>query len=137
MQRTLAIIKPDAVSRNLAGRIISRIETSGFRILAMRLVRLSKAEAEGFYAVHRQQPFFASLTDYMSSGPCIGMVLEKEDAIAAWRKLTGATNPAEAEEDTIRKDFGENIERNSVHGSDGPETAAFEIPYFFSHLDLV
>ena len=137
MERTLAIIKPDAVRRNLVGRIISRIETSGFHIRAMRLLRLTKGEAEGFYAVHRERPFFPSLTDFMSSGPCLAMVLEKENAIAEWRDLMGATDPVEAEEGTIRKDFAENIERNSVHGSDGPETAAFETAYFFRALDCV
>ncbi|MFQ5692360.1 MAG: nucleoside-diphosphate kinase [Nitrospinota bacterium] len=137
MERTLAIIKPDAVGRGLVGRILSRVETAGFRVRAMRLLRLSKGDAEGFYAVHRERPFFAGLTDYMSSGPCVAMILEKEDAISAWRELMGATNPAEAEEGTIRKDFGENIERNCVHGSDAPETAAFETAYFFSRLDLV
>jgi len=136
MQRTFAIIKPDAVGRNIAGRIIARIEEQGFRIVAMKRLRLSQAQAEGFYAVHRGKPFFASLAAYMTSGPCVALVLEKENAIADWRKLMGATNPANAEPGTIRKDFAESLERNSVHGSDAPETAAYEIPYFFSALEI-
>ena len=136
MQRTFAIIKPDAVGRNLTGRIIARIEEQGFRIIALKRLRLSQAQAEGFYAVHRGKPFFASLAAYMTSGPCVAMVLEKENAIADWRKLMGATNPANAEPGTIRKDFAESLERNSVHGSDAPETAAYEIPYFFSALEI-
>jgi nucleoside-diphosphate kinase len=136
MQRTFAIIKPDAVGRNITGRIIARIEEQGFRIAAMKRLRLSQAQAEGFYAVHAGKPFFASLAAYMTSGPCVAMVLEKENAIADWRKLMGATNPANAEPGTIRKDFAESLERNSVHGSDAPETAAYEIPYFFSALEI-
>jgi nucleoside-diphosphate kinase len=137
MEKTFAIIKPDAVRRNLIGQILSRIEGQGFQIRAMRLLHLTKAEAEGFYAVHRERPFFGSLTDFMSSGPCVAMVLEKDGAIAAWRKLMGATNPAEADDGTLRKEFAESLEQNCVHGSDAPETAAFEISYFFSGLDLV
>ena len=137
MENTLAIIKPDAVGRKLTGRIIDRIEGAGFRIRALRLLRLTRAEAEGFYAVHRDRPFFAGLTEFMSSGPCAAMILEKEDAIAAWRRLMGATNPEEAEEGALRKEFAENIERNCVHGSDAPETAAFETAYFFRALDKV
>jgi len=136
MQRTFAIIKPDAVGRNLTGRIIARIEEQGFRIIALKRLRLSQAQAEGFYAVHRGKPFFPGLTAYMTSGPCIALVLEKENAIADWRKLMGATNPAQAEPGTIRKEFAESLERNSVHGSDAPETAAYEVPYFFSALEI-
>ena len=131
MERTLAIIKPDAVRRRLVGAILSRVEQEGFTILAMRLQHLTKDEAKGFYEVHRERPFFASLTDYMSSGPCVPMVLEKENAIFAWREVMGATNPEDAEEGTIRKQFGESLEYNSAHGSDAPETANFEINYFF------
>lgn len=137
MQRTLAIIKPDAVANKVAGRIIQRIEDAGFTVLAMRMVRLSRAEAEGFYAVHRERPFFASLTEYMSSGPAIVLALEREDAIARWREIMGATDPAKAAPGTIRSEFGTTIERNATHGSDGPETAAFELGYFFPGIDLV
>jgi nucleoside-diphosphate kinase len=137
MDLTLAIIKPDAVERQLAGQIIDRIERAGFRLRAMRLVRLSKAGAEGFYAVHREKPFFGRLTDYMSSGPAIVIVLEAPDAIKRWRDVMGATDPAKAAPGTIRKDFGTSIERNATHGSDAPETAAFEIGYFFRGLELI
>ena len=137
MERTFAIIKPDAVGRNLIGKITGRIEERGFRIVAMKRLRLSQAQAEGFYAVHRGKPFFSSLTAYMTSGPCVALVLEKENAIADWRKLMGATNPAQAEAGTIRRDLAESLERNSVHGSDAPETAAYEIPYFFSSLEII
>ena len=136
MQRTLAIIKPDAVARRVSGRIIDRIEREGFQIRAMRRVALSKEQAEGFYAVHRERPFFASLTAFMSSGPAIVMVLEASDAIGKWRTLMGATDPAKADAGTLRKEFAESIERNSTHGSDAPETAAYEIGYFFAGLDL-
>lgn len=136
MEKTFAIIKPDAVSRNITGKIITKIEEAGFKIVAMKKLWLTKKEAEGFYAVHKGKPFFESLTDYMSSGPCIAMVLEKEDAIAAWRKLMGATNPANAEANTIRKEFAIDVEKNSVHGSDAKETAAYEISYFFSNLEF-
>lgn len=136
MEKTFAIIKPDAVGRKISGKIISKIEENGFTIKAMKKLRLTKKEAEGFYAVHAGRPFFESLTNYMSSGPCIALVLGKQDAIAAWRKLMGATNPANAEPGTIRKEFAEGLERNSVHGSDAPETAAFEIRYFFSELEF-
>lgn len=136
MERTLAIIKPDAMARRLAGRILQRIEEAGFQIEAMRLVRLSRAEAEGFYAVHRGQPFFGSLTAFMSSGPAIVLVLAAPDAIRKWRTLMGATDPAKADAGTIRKDFGTSIERNATHGSDGPETAAFELGYFFPAIDV-
>ena len=136
-ERTLAIIKPDAVERHLAGKIIQRIEEAGFQIRAMRLVRLLKPEAEGFYAVHRERPFFASLTEFMSSGPVIVMVLEATDAIRKWRTLMGATDPAKADAGTIRKEFAQSIERNATHGSDAPETASQEIGYFFAGVELV
>jgi nucleoside-diphosphate kinase len=137
MERTLAIIKPDAVERHLAGRIVQRIEDAGFSIRAMRRVRLTKWEAQGFYAVHRERPFFASLTDFMSSGPSVVMVLEAPDAIRRWRTLMGATDPAKADGGTLRKEFAESIERNATHGSDAAETAAFEIGYFFAGIELV
>jgi len=136
-ERTLAIIKPDAVERHLAGKITQRIEDSGFQIRAMRLVRMSKRDAEGFYAVHRERPFFKSLTEFMSSGPAIVMVLEAPDAIGKWRTLMGATDPAKADPGTLRKDFGQSIERNGTHGSDAPDTAAYEIGYFFAGIELV
>jgi nucleoside-diphosphate kinase len=136
MERTLAIIKPDAVSSRLAGKIIDRIEQSGLQIRAMRLVRLTRADAEGFYAVHRERPFFKSLTEYMSSGPAIVLALEGGGAIKAWRALMGATDPAKAEAGTIRRDFGTSIERNATHGSDAVETAAFELGYFFRGVEL-
>jgi len=136
-ERTLAIIKPDAVERHVAGAIIQRIEGEGFRIRAMRLVRLAKRQAEGFYAVHRERGFFASLTDFMSSGPAIVMVLEAPDAIRKWRTLMGATDPAKADAGTLRKQFAESIERNATHGSDAADTAAFEIGYFFAGADLI
>ena len=134
---TLAIIKPDAVERHLAGQIIQRIEAEGFTIRAMRRVQLSKHEAEGFYAVHKERPFFGSLTAFMSSGPAIVLVLEAADAIRKWRTLMGATNPAEADAGTLRKQFAQSIERNATHGSDAPETAAYEIGYFFAGIELV
>jgi nucleoside-diphosphate kinase len=136
MERTFGIIKPDAVTRNITGKIISKIEENGFTIIAMKKLWLTKKQAEGFYAVHKDKPFFQSLTDYMSSGPCIAMVLEKDNAIAAWRKLMGATNPAQAAPGTIRKEYAVNLETNSVHGSDAAETAEFEIKYFFSSLEV-
>ncbi len=136
MEKTFAIIKPDACSRNITGKILAQIEGNGFQIIAMKKIWMTKKQAEGFYAVHRGKPFFNSLTDFMSSGPCIVMVLQKENAIAAWRKLMGATNPANADPGTIRKDFAQSMEANSVHGSDAPETAAFEIAYFFSTLEF-
>lgn len=137
MERTLAIIKPDAVERRVAGRIIQRIEQAGFQIRAMRRVHLTPEQAAGFYAVHRARPFFGSLTAFMSSGPAIVMVLEAPDAVRRWRVLMGATDPAEAEGGTIRREFAESIERNATHGSDAPETAAFEINYFFAGAELV
>jgi nucleoside-diphosphate kinase len=136
-ERTLAIIKPDAVERRLAGRILHRIEDEGFQIRAMRRVHLSQRQAEGFYAVHRDRPFFKSLTEFMASGPAVVVVLEAPDAIKKWRTLMGATDPAKADAGTLRKEFAQSIERNATHGSDAPETAAFEIGYFFPGLDLV
>jgi nucleoside-diphosphate kinase len=135
-ERTLAIIKPDAVERRLAGKIIQRIEDEQFQIRAMRRLQLSTLQAEGFYAVHRQRPFFASLAAFMSSGPAIVLVLETPDAIKKWRTLMGATDPAKADPGTLRKEFGQSIERNATHGSDGPDTAAFEIGYFFAGIEL-
>jgi len=136
IERTLAIIKPDAVERRVAGRIIERIEAEGLQIRAMRRLQLSPREAEGFYDVHRQRPFFGSLTAFMSSGPAIVMVLEGPDAIRKWRTLMGATDPAKADPGTLRKEFAQSIERNATHGSDAPETAAYEIGYFFAGVDL-
>ena len=136
-ERTLAIIKPDAVGRRIAGKIIQRIEEAGFQIRAMKRVSLSKGGAEGFYAVHRERPFFASLTAFMSSGPAIVLVLEAPDAIKKWRTLMGATDPAKADPGTIRKEFASSIGENATHGSDAPETAAFEIGYFFAGMELV
>ena len=136
MERTFAIIKPDAVKARHAGQILQRIEEAGFGVLALRLQHLSKTEAEGFYAVHRARPFFGSLTDFMSSGPCIVMCLEGEDAIRKWRTLMGATDPAKADSGTLRKQFGTTIEFNATHGSDAPETAAFEIGYFFRGMEI-
>jgi len=135
-ERTFAIIKPDAVKAQSAGRILARIEAAGFTVRAMRLTHLSKAEAEGFYAVHRERPFFGSLTGFMSSGPCVVMCLEAPDAIKKWRTLMGATDPAKAEAGTLRKDFGTSIEFYATHGSDAPETAAFELGYFFRGMEL-
>ena len=137
MERTLAIIKPDAVAARQAGRIIQRIEEAGFQIRAMRMLHLSARDAEGFYAVHRERPFFASLTRFMSQGPVVVLALEAPDAIRKWRTLMGATDPAKADAGTLRKEFGASIENNATHGSDAPETAAFEIGYFFPGLDLV
>jgi nucleoside-diphosphate kinase len=136
-ERTLAIIKPDAVERRLVGPIIQRIEGAGFTLRAIRRVQLTRAEAEGFYAVHRARPFFASLTAFMSSGPAVVLVLEAPDAIRKWRTLMGATDPAKADAGTLRKEFAESIERNATHGSDAPETAAVEIGYFFAGVELV
>jgi nucleoside-diphosphate kinase len=136
-ERTFSIIKPDAVKTHKAGAILGRLEKEGFEIVALRLRRLTKAEAEGFYAVHRERPFFKSLTEFMSSGPCITMVLERDNAIAGLRELMGATDPAKAAAGTIRKDFAESIEANAIHGSDAKETAAFEMGYFFQGLELI
>ena len=137
MERTFAIIKPDAVERNLIGKILERIESNGFRIAAMKKIQLSKAQAEGFYYVHKERPFFGSLTEFMCSGPVVLLVLEKEGAISAWRDLMGATNPEEAGASTIRKDFALNIEKNSTHGSDSAENAVLEISYFFSETEIL
>ena len=136
-ERTLAIIKPDAVERQLAGRLIQRIEDEGFKIRAMRRIHLSTREAEGFYAVHRERPFFSSLTRFMSSGPAIVLALEAPDAIKKWRTLMGATDPAKADAGTLRKEFAESIERNATHGSDAPDTAAYELGYFFAGIELI
>ncbi len=136
MEQTLAIIKPDAVAARYTGRIIRRIEEAGLQIRAMRLVQLSLSQAEGFYAVHRQRPFFGSLTTFMASGPVVVMALEAEDAIRKWRTLMGATDPSKAEAGTLRKEFGASIENNATHGSDGGDTAAFELGYFFPGLEL-
>jgi nucleoside-diphosphate kinase len=135
-ERTFAIIKPDAVRARVAGRILARIEEAGFTIRGLRLTHLTRREAEGFYAVHRERPFFASLTEFMSSGSCIVMALEAPDAIRKWRALMGATDPAKAEAGTLRKEFGTSIEHNATHGSDAPETAAFELGYFFRGLEF-
>jgi nucleoside-diphosphate kinase len=136
-ERTFSIIKPDAVKAGHAGAILSRLEKAGFRVVALRLRSLSRAEAEGFYHVHMARPFFASLCGFMSSGPCITMVLERDGAIAKLREIMGATDPAKAAAGTIRKDFAASIEANAIHGSDAPETAAFEIGYFFPGIELV
>jgi nucleoside-diphosphate kinase len=137
MELTFAIIKPDAVENRTAGQILARIEAAGFTIRAMRLHHLSKKEAEGFYAVHSARPFFGGLTDFMSSGPCVLLALEAPDAIKKWRATMGPTDPGKAEAATLRKDFGTNIERNATHGSDAPETAAFELGYFFRGMELI
>ena len=136
-ERTFAIIKPDAVDRRLAGQVLARIEHEGFTVRAMRLQHLTKGEAEGFYAVHRERPFFGGLTDFMSSGPCVLLALEAPGAIAKWRALMGATDPAKAEAGSLRKDFGLSIDKNATHGSDAPDTAAFELGYFFRGLELL
>jgi nucleoside-diphosphate kinase len=136
IERTFAIIKPDAVRARHAGQILARIEAAGFNVRAMRLTHLTRSEAEGFYAVHRERPFFASLTAFMSSGPCIVMCLEAPDAIKQWRALMGATDPGKADAGTLRKEFGASIEHNATHGSDAPETAAFELGYFFRGMEL-
>jgi nucleoside-diphosphate kinase len=137
LERTLAIIKPDAVGRGLTGEIISRIHAAKFQIIAIKSRRLTKPEAEGFYAVHRDRPFFKDLTEFMSSGKVVIMVLEAENAITKWRDIMGATDPAKAAPGTIRKDLGTSIQNNCTHGSDAPQTAAFEIAYFFAGSELV
>ncbi|MCB2214509.1 nucleoside-diphosphate kinase [Desulfofustis glycolicus] len=137
MERTFAIIKPDAFAAGHAGSILTRIYQEGFRVVGIKKLFLSKIEAEGFYAVHRERPFFGELTDFMSSGPCLVMVLEAENGIKKWRELMGATNPAEAASGTLRREFGSSVGENATHGSDAPETAAFEIGYFFSGLELL
>jgi nucleoside-diphosphate kinase len=137
MERTLSIVKPDGVSRGLIGEVVKRLEDNDLRIVALKMIHMTRPQAEGFYAVHRQRPFFASLTDFMSSGPCVVMVLEGEGAITRYRGLMGATNFKDAAPGTIRADFATDIEKNVVHGSDAPETAAFEIGYFFNRFEIV
>ena len=134
---TFAIIKPDAVAAGDTGKIIDRIISGGFHIRALKLIHQTRKQAEGFYEVHRGKPFYNSLTEFMSSGPCVVMVLEKEGAVKAWRDAMGATDPAKADEDTIRKEFGSSVGENATHGSDSDENAAIEIAYFFSKLELV
>jgi nucleoside-diphosphate kinase len=134
--RTFSIIKPDAVEAGKAGGILAMIEKAGFKVLALRMIRMTRQQAEGFYAVHRERPFFTSLVEFMTSGPCIVMALEGADAVKNLRDLMGATNPANAAEGTIRKRYAESIERNAIHGSDAPETAEVELRYFFSTVDL-
>ena len=136
MERTLSIVKPDGVGKNLVGETLRRFEEKGMSIVALKMIHLSKTQAEGFYHVHRERPFFSSLTDFMSSGPCVVMVLEGAGAISRVRAIMGATNPEEAEPGTIRKDFASGIEKNIVHGSDSQESAAYEIGYFFSELEI-
>ena len=136
MQRTFAIIKPDAVRAGSSGKILARVEAEGFAVRAARMIHMSKGEAEGFYYVHAARPFFAALTDFMSSGPCLVLCLEAPDAIKKWRDLMGATDPAKAEAGTLRKEFGVSIDNNATHGSDAPETAAFELGYFFRGMEL-
>jgi nucleoside-diphosphate kinase len=137
MERTFAIIKPDAVAAGHIGGILTKINESGFKVRGLKMLRLSQTQAEGFYEVHRERPFYRSLVTFMTEGPVVVMVLERESAIAKWRDVMGATNPANAAEGTIRKQFAESIERNAVHGSDAPETAAVEIPFFFSTAELL
>ena len=137
MERTLSIIKPDAVKRGLIGEVVKRLEQNQLNIVAMKMIYMTKDQARGFYAVHQERPFFESLTDFMSSGPAVVMVLEAENAIARYRELMGATNYEEAAEGTIRREFATDIEKNVVHGSDAPETAAFEISYFFNSFEIV
>ncbi|MBW2096104.1 MAG: nucleoside-diphosphate kinase [Deltaproteobacteria bacterium] len=136
-QRTLAIVKPDGVSRNLVGTVLSRLEAEGLRIVAMKMIRMTKDQAKGFYKIHEGKPFFESVTDFMSSGPCVVLVLEGEDAIQRYRTLMGATDYTKAEEGTIRRAFATDIEKNVVHGSDSKETARFEIGYFFNALEVM
>ena len=136
LERTLSIVKPDGTEKNLIGEVVSRFEKNGINVIALKMVKLTKEDAEGFYAVHRERPFFDSLTDFMSRGPIVVMALEGENAIAKVREIMGATNPEEADEGTIRKDFASNIEENTVHGSDSPESAEYEINYFFNALEI-
>ncbi|MBF0287007.1 MAG: nucleoside-diphosphate kinase [SAR324 cluster bacterium] len=136
-ERTLSIIKPDGVRRNLVGTVVNRFESNGLQVIGMKMIHLSQKEAEGFYAVHKERPFFGSLVDYMTSGPIVVQVLEGESAISKNREIMGATNPEQAAEGTIRKEFAVSLEQNTVHGSDAPETAATEIAYFFSETELV
>jgi nucleoside-diphosphate kinase len=137
MERTFAIIKPDATANGYSGKILQRIEEAGFSIRAMKTMHLTQKEAEGFYAVHRERPFFGELTDFMSSGPCVLLALEAPDAIRKWRETMGPTDPSKASPGTLRRDFGESIGRNATHGSDAPETAAFELEYFFRRMELI
>ncbi|EKD40409.1 MAG: Nucleoside diphosphate kinase [uncultured bacterium] len=137
MERTFAIIKPNAFADGNSGKILKRIYEEGFKVVGLKKLYLSRVEAEGFYYVHKERPFFAELTEFMSSGPCIAMVLEAENAIQKWRDLMGATNPAQAAEGTLRREFGTSVGENATHGSDAPETAAFEMGYFFSGLELL
>ncbi len=137
MQQTLAIVKPDGVARGLIGEVIKRIESNKLQIKGLKMIHMSKAQAEGFYTVHRERPFFKSLTEFMCEGPAVVMILAGENAIARWREMMGATNPKDAAEGTIRRDFASDIEKNVVHGSDAPETAAFETGYFFNALERV
>ena len=137
MQKTLAIVKPDGVSRGIIGEVVKRIEDNGLKIKAMKLIHMTRSQAQGFYAVHRERPFFESLTEFMTSGPAVVMILEGENAISRWREMMGATNFKEAAEGTIRRDFATDIEKNVVHGSDAPETAAFETSYFFNAFEQV
>ena len=137
MERTLSIIKPDGVSRGLIGEVIKRLESNNIKIIAMKMLKMTKKQAQGFYAVHKERPFFDSLTDFMSSAPVVVMILEAENIISKYRNLMGATNYKEAEEGTIRKDFATDIEKNVVHGSDSQESASFEISYFFNSFEIV
>jgi nucleoside-diphosphate kinase len=137
MEKTFTILKPDTVKAGKIGAVVSEIEKAGFRIGAMKMLRLTEAQAQGFYYVHKERPFFGSLVKFMTEGSIVAMVLEADNAIEKLRKVMGATDPAKAEAGTIRKQFGSNIERNAIHGSDGPETAAFEIGYFFNHLEII
>ncbi len=136
MEKTLSIVKPDGVEKNVIGEVIRRFESKDIKVVGIKMVKLSKEQAEGFYAVHKERPFFGSLTDFMSSGPCVLMVLEGENVIPRARKIMGATNPEEADNGTIRKDFASDIEHNIVHGSDSPESADYEINYFFNQLEI-
>jgi nucleoside-diphosphate kinase len=136
MEQTLAIIKPDAVQRHLAGKILARLEAEGFVVLGLKMVSLSKLDAERFYQVHRERPFFDGLTSYMASGPAIAIVLQRDNAIQKLREIMGATNPAQAASGTLRQEYGVDVEKNAIHGSDAPATAAWEIPFFFSHVEF-
>lgn len=136
MERTLSIVKPDGVRKNLIGEVLRRFESAGLRLIGLKMIKLSKKQAEGFYAVHKDRPFFSSLTDFMSSGPCVATVLEGENAINKLREIMGATNPKEAATGTIRSNYASNIEQNIVHGSDSPESALFEVRYFFNDLEI-
>ena len=137
IEKTLCIIKPDAVSKNLAGKILARIQEDGLKVIGLRMLHMSRAEAEGFYAVHKERPFFGELVQFMTSGPAVVVALQGEGAIAKWRTIMGATDPAKADEGTLRKLYADNIQNNAVHGSDAPETAAIEIPYWFRSIELV